>query len=127
MMLAKSHKLTDISIFLLILVLTGLIVVAVQQAFFKSTYVGYLSTSNCLIPEGCGPTYKLYALDKESYIPLLGDFEDTDTYAVIKVRGKQVVLPKSEYHAMNYTGPTMAVQASSYEVLDEASYLDLFW
>ncbi|PIR61129.1 MAG: hypothetical protein COU68_01065 [Candidatus Pacebacteria bacterium CG10_big_fil_rev_8_21_14_0_10_45_6] len=127
-MTIKSHRLVDISILLLIVVLTALIALAVQQAFFKSSYIGFLSTGgSCFIPEGCGPTYKLYDLDKKSYIPLLGDLKTADSYAIIKVKGKKVALPEAEYRDMNYRGPRVAIQVSSYEVLDNATYLDLFW
>ncbi|MDA1079178.1 MAG: hypothetical protein O2840_00585 [bacterium] len=126
----SSPKLVTTFFVSLVLALSLLFVIAIREAFFKTTYVGFLSIGSevdCLIPEGCGPLYRLYDLDKMNYTPLLGDIASADSGAVVKLKGEMVVLPKSEYRAQNYSGPTTAIRVDSYTLLDEPTFWDLFW
>lgn len=91
----------------------------------KDSYTGVLSVAtNCMIPEGCGPKFKLYNSNLQSYMPLLGDIKESDSELIIRIIGNKTTLPRSEYKDMNYRGPTEAVSVSSYSVLSKIPYHD---
>lgn len=103
----------------------GYVVLAKKQILNSSSYIGVLaSASNCAIPEGCGPKYKLFDSDLQSYTPLLGSIKESDSGLIIKVTGNKTALPRSEYKDMNYRGPTEAIQVSSYSVVSKIPYHD---
>jgi len=86
-------------------------------------YYGILTVvTDCMIPEGCGPKYKLWDSEMKSYTPLLGDIKESHSELVIQVIGKETALPKSEYNDMNYRGPTNAIDVSSYKTLSKIAY-----
>jgi len=95
--------------------------------------IGMLSTGlgSCLIPEGCGPKYRLVDAPDLSerhppyvYTPLLGDIDDDHDQLMIGVIGQPTVLPPEEYGDMNYDGPTDAIAVKSYALLSKIKYHD---
>ena len=118
---------------IIIFVIIGVIVIGAGGYFILTkklvsnadSYTGVLlGASNCMIPEGCGPKYKLFNSDLQSYTPLLGDIKESDSALIIRVIGNKTTLPRSEYKDMNYQGPTDAIQVSSYSVLSKIPYHD---
>lgn len=92
------------------------------------TKIGVLTVvKNCPIPEGCGPTYKLWDSSLKTYTPLLGDLKFEDNEFIIGVQGAKTFLPKSEYGHYHYDGPTTAITVSSYKVLNTIKYTDFLW
>lgn len=90
------------------------------QGFAK---IGILTVvEDCIIPEGCGPTYKLWNTDLKTFTPLLGDLEFEDNGFIVGVQGAQTILPESEYRDLNYRGPTVAIAVSSYTKLNTLKY-----
>lgn len=86
-------------------------------------YYGMLTVvTDCMIPEGCGPKYKLWDSEIKSYTPLLGDIKESHSGLVIQVIGEEIALPKSEYNDMNYRGPTNAIEVKSYKTLSKIPY-----
>jgi hypothetical protein len=88
-------------------------------------YYGKLTVvTDCMIPEGCGPKYKLWDSEMKSYTPLLGDIKESHSGYIIQVIGKETTLPKSEYNDMNYNGPTNAIDVISYKTLSKINDSD---
>jgi hypothetical protein len=89
----------------------------------ESETIGILSVvTDCAIPEGCGPKYKLWDSEIKTSIPLLGNIKDKDSGLIVRVDGSKITLPRSEYGDMNYRGVTEAIKVSSYTVLSKISY-----
>ena len=121
----RSSVIIFIIIVLISLSAVGYFVFAKKQIISSNSYIGvFASTANCMIPEGCGPKYKLLDANLQTYMPLLGDIKETDSGLIVKITGSKVVLPKSEYKDMNYRGPTEAIQVSSYTVMSKIPYHD---
>jgi len=123
----RRNLLTTVFVIIGILLLSflGYFVVTKKITGTLNSYVGVLSTaSNCMIPEGCGPKYKLLDSNLQSYTPLLGKIKESDSGIIIKITGNKTALPKSEYNDMNYHGPTEAIRVSSYSALSKISYHD---
>ncbi|MBU1200788.1 hypothetical protein KJ953_04660 [Patescibacteria group bacterium] len=96
---------------------------AVNRDVTGEVYYGIFTTvSNCMIPEGCGPRYKLWDSEMKSYTPLLGNIEDGHSGLIIQVIGEKTTLPKSKYDDMNYQGPTTAIKVNSYKTLSKIAY-----
>jgi len=111
----------------ILFVIVGILLLGFVGYFFvtKNSYVGVLSTTaNCMFPEGCGPKYKLFDSNLQTYTPLLGNIRESDSGFIIKITGIKTSLPKSEFNDMNYHGPTEAILVSSYSVLSKISYHD---
>jgi len=109
----------------LVVGVTGYLVLGKKLTGSSDAYTGILSvTTNCMIPEGCGPKYRLLNSGLQSYTPLLGNIKESDSGFLVKVIGNKTTLPKSEYGDMNYRGPTEAVRVSSYQILSKISYHD---
>ena len=120
-----SQKITPIILGVIVIVATTYFILTKKLFVGSSSYVGILSaTSNCMIPEGCGPKYRLFDSNLQSYTPLLGRIKESDSGLIIKATGSRTTLPKAEYDDMNYRGPTEAIQVSSYSVLSEIPYHD---
>lgn len=91
------------------------------------SYYGVLTVvTDCMIPEGCGPKYKLWNSGMKTYTPLLGDIMDfpffSDSGLIVQVIGEETILPQSEYDSMNYRGPTNAIKVNSYKTLSRIPY-----
>ena len=88
-------------------------------------YYGMLTVvTDCMIPEGCGPKYKLWDSEMKTYTPLLGDIKASHSELIIHVIGEETTLPRSEYGDMNYRGPTNAIELKSYDTLSKIPYYE---
>lgn len=86
-------------------------------------YYGILTVvTECIIPEGCGPKYKLWDSEMKTYTPLLGNIKNSHSGLMIQVVGEETTLPLSEYNDMNYRGPTTAINVRSYKTLSKIPY-----
>ena len=91
----------------------------------KVVLEGLLTISDhCLIPEGCGPTYKLWDNQVEKFVPLLGSQLNDKNELIVKVIGYEIPLPEEEYHDMNYGGPYRALEVNTLEALSSIPYHD---
>lgn len=98
-------------------------VIKLNSAIGEKDYYGMLTVdTDCMIPEGCGPKYKLWGSKINTYTPLSGDINKAHNELVVQVAGKEITLPKSEYDDMNYQGQTNAIEVKSYKTLSKIKY-----
>ncbi len=81
-----------------------------------------ITSTECDIPEGCGPKYQLWDSQFENFVPLLGNFTNDESEHIVLVKGVNTTLPTSEYGKLGYQGPKEAVKVSSYSVLSKVQY-----
>lgn len=90
----------------------------------STTLTGMLiiTSTECDIPEGCGPKYQIWDSRFENFVPLLGNFTNDELEHIVRVKGVNTTLPASEYGKLGYRGPKEAVKVSSYSVLSKVQY-----
>ena len=77
---------------------------------------------NCLIPEGCGPRYRLMDENFQNMIPLIGDIRAADSGLIVTARGQWGDLPQGAENDLNYRGPWRAFFADDYQKHSDIKY-----
>jgi len=80
--------------------------------------------SDCAIPEGCGPKYKLRDETFSTWTPLLGEIDDDHSQLLVTVYGTWVPLPPEERHQMGYDGLEEAILVEDHVVHSSIKYHD---
>src|SRR3989344_1071898 len=99
------HKKVNI---LAIVVILLILLFSIYRGFIYSSFlrkqikvVGLLSVvTSCVIPEGCGPKYKLFDSTLKEYMSLTGDINDSNNGQLIEVYGYSTQLSKQEQSSM---------------------------
>ncbi len=91
----------------------------------KVSQTGMLrAIDHCLIPEGCGPKYRIQDEDLRSFMPLLGSIHDSHDQLIISVHGEVVPLPPEQAIGFNYAGPYEAILVEDYSVHSSIPFHD---
>jgi len=120
-------KILIVFLFLLFLFIFGL---AYSKGFIPSSVIkpknatkGMLKVvTNCGIPEGCGPKYRLYDSEIKEPVALLGEINDSDNELIIEVFGYETDLPDNQKSMLNKEKDMKTIKVTKYNVLSKIPY-----
>lgn len=88
----------------------------------NNTRIGMLEVViNCMIPEGCGPKYRLSNSGFTGWVGLLGNINNSDNGMIIEVFGYETKLPDNQKSMLNNEKDMKAIRVIKYKVLSKIS------